>query len=88
MCVNKQDDTIREDRRQLREARVTLRGSEIRRHGAAGECLEAEQQPHGIVGHFKVEVPISGERQRDFGPFSLVRSDAQRRQASDGDRQE
>jgi hypothetical protein len=57
----------------LREALVALFGRDVRRHGAAGERLEPQQQPIGIVGDVEHEVAVGGQRQGDSCPLRFVR---------------
>ena len=72
MPIDEQDDAIGEDGGELREARVTLRWCGVRRHGAAGERLEAHQHPERIVGDFEHEAFVAGERKDDAGAFGFV----------------
>jgi len=63
MCVHEEHDSICHHRRQLREARVALFRREIRWHGATGERLETQQQPHWIVRDVEYERAICRETQ-------------------------
>ena len=49
MCINKKDDPVRKDARELRETRIAIGGGHVGRRIAARKRLEPEQQPHRIV---------------------------------------
>lgn len=72
MSVNEQDNPIGKHRRQLREACVALRGGDVRGHAAAGERLEAQQQPHRIVRDVEYEGTVWGKVESDLGPFRFM----------------
>jgi hypothetical protein len=70
--VHEEHYAVGEDVGQLREALVALRGRDVRRHRAAGERLEAEQQPGGIVGHLERELAVGLEGEDHAGPLGFV----------------
>ena len=75
MLVDEQHNSIGKDGRQLRETGIASRGRHVRRHAAAGERLEPEQQPRWIVRDFEIEASIGRKRERRSGALGFMSID-------------